>query len=79
MSSLVVIDWNLVVPNLDHPVLRGLMAGTFYSVCIVDVRSDHVCRRDYSTSTASCMMGWDCSHVIETTNKSAGFRLLVFD
>ena len=27
---------DLVVPNLDHPVLRGLMAGTFYSVCIVD-------------------------------------------
>jgi len=36
MSSVVVMDWNLVVPNLEHSVLRCLMADTFCSVCTVD-------------------------------------------
>ena len=36
MSAVCVTDRDLVVPNLEHSVLRCLMADTFCSVCTVD-------------------------------------------
>ena len=69
MSSVVVMDWNLVVPNLEHSVLRCLMADTFCSVCTVDWFG--VMSVDMVVLVQQRHDGKVVLMPIETTNKSA--------